>query len=442
MRKKYILKNKNSNEEKIFTNMLDLKDFAIWEDKNEEWELVDIINEDKIESKQRRNSKTKTVGNGEGSLYYSETLKCWVYQYFDTSNKRKTMKQKKKETVKEFKVRVTTLKNSLNNGTYIEKKQDTIKSILEKHIDQKYNDGVISGNTYNRDFETLKQLEKCCSDLICKPIQKVTFDNIQVSKENMKHYAKSGIDRMWRLLRKAFSIASSPSVHICTVNIMNDENLKKPISNIGTKKIYPLTSKERKKLEHILDNEERYHKYRNIVKMEWITAMRIGELLARSKSDIDKSRTKLHIHNTLTRDKEDNIIIGKHTKTYNKQTEIDEGERYFPINSELKEILNDEISKRVTNIYNLIFWDYENNTFVEGKEINSWLDRLNKKYKISDKKLHNHRLRHDRITQWKESGIDMKAIQYLAGHVEGSDVTDDYIDISQKYAFNEFEKIK
>lgn len=438
MEKKYILRNKNTSEEKIFTNILNLKDFVIWEDKENEWELVNIINEDK----QKRNSKTKSVGNGEGSLYYSEALKCWVYQYYDTSNKRKTMKQRKNETVKEFKARVTTLKNSLNNGTYIEKRNDTIKSILEKHIEQKFNDNVISGNTYNRDFETLKQLEKCCSDIVYKPIQKVTFDNIQISKENMKKYAKSGIDRMWRLLNKAFAIASSPSVHILTINIMNDENLKKPISDIGTKKVFPLTKKERKKFEHILDNEERNHKYRNIVKMEWITGMRVGELLARSKKDIDKNKTKIHIHNTLTRDKQDNVIIGEHTKTYNKTTGIDEGERYFPINSELRKILDEEFSKNITNIYGLLFWDYTNNTFIKGKELNSWLDRLNKKYKISDKKLHNHRLRHDRLTQWKEQDMDMKVIQYLAGHVEGSDVTDDYIDISQEFAFKEFEKIK
>ena len=56
---------------------------------------------------ERRNKKTKSVGNGEGTLYYSEVLKCWVYQYYDTSNKRKTMKQRKNETVKDFKARVS-----------------------------------------------------------------------------------------------------------------------------------------------------------------------------------------------------------------------------------------------------------------------------------------------------------------------------------------------
>lgn len=103
--------------------------------------------------------------------------------------------------------------------------------------------------------------------------------------------------------------------------------------------------------------------------------------------------------------------------------------------------MEEELSKTETNTYNLLFWDYENNIFISGNELNSWLDRINKKYKISSRKIHNHRLRHDRITQWKEANMDMEAIQYLAGHVEGSNITTDvYIDVSQEYAFNELEK--
>lgn len=163
-----------------------------------------------------------------------------------------------------------------------------------------------------------------------------------------------------------------------------------------------------------------------------------GEVLARSKNDIDNK--KLHIHNTLTEDEAGNIILGEHTKTFNKTTGIDEGERHFPCNEEIETILNEQTNKKITNIYGLLFWDYEKNTFISPKEINAWLRRLNEKYKISQT-LHNHRLRHTRITRWKEQGVDMKAIQYLAGHVEGSEITEKvYIDISQNFAFKELEK--
>lgn len=385
--------------------------------------------------------KTRTVGNGEGTLYYSETLKRWIYQYF-FKGERKSIKQRKNEPVRDFKARVTKLKSELNSNSYIEKKQDTIKSIAIRYINQKFEDDITKGSSYKRECETLQTLEKCCKNFINIPIQKVNIYNIQDAKKEMKNYSQSVIDKMWRLLSKSFLIASSPSIRILPYNIMNDENLRKPTSNKHIKKIMPLTIEERKKLQHVLDYEERNHKYRNIVKMEWITGMRIGEVLARSKDDVQKNKSILHIHNTLTKDKDGKVILGKHTKTYNSHTGIDEGERNFPIKSELKEIIDEQLSNKITNIHNLIFWDYNKNTFITEIEVNSWIRRLNKKYHISKDSLHNHRLRHDRITQWKEAGMDIDAIQYLAGHVEGSNITADvYIDISEEYALSQYEKI-
>lgn len=386
--------------------------------------------------------RPKQKGNGQGTIYKSSKTGLYIGQYV-TNGKRHSVYQRKSEKIGDFKKRFNDILSSINRGTYIEKSNVTTYSIIKKHIKQKFDDKITEGRSYKRDKDTLISIKKCCSNFINKPIQQVTFNDIQFSKELMKDYSESVIGMMWRLLNKAFSIASSPSVRLIPFNIMNDENLKKPLSNKETKKVYPLTKKERKKLKDILDNEERNHPYRNIVKLEWLTAMRIGETLARSIDDIDKNKSKLYIHNTITKDENGNIILGKHTKTFNKKTGIDEGERYFPLNSELKEIIEELLSRKKTNIYRLLFWDYDNNTFVTGNEINSWLDRINKKYGISTEKIHNHRLRHDRITQWKEAGMDMEAIQYLAGHVEGSNITSDvYIDVSQEYAFNELKKAK
>ena len=391
--------------------------------------------------KNKTNRKTRTVGNGEGSFYYSEVFQCDMYQFYDTYHKRKTMKQRKNESKKQFRKRVTEIKSSINNGTYIEKRKETIALIIDNHIRQKFNDGITKGNAYNRDKETLQQIKKCCSNFVNKPIQNVTLKDIQKSKEKMKEYASSGIDKMWRLLKKAFAIASSPSIRLIPYNLMEDENLKKPVSNKKTKKVKPLSDKEREKLRYVLDNQERNNKFRNIVKMEWETGMRIGEVLAFSIDDINKSKKVLHIYRTLTKNENGDYILGEHTKTYNKKTEIDEGERNFPINAEINEIIEEQFSAKISNMYNLLFWDYENNKFVSEKVVNSWLRRINKKYNISSESLHNHRLRHDRITQWKEAGMDLKAIQYLAGHVEGSSITEKvYIDISQEYAFEELSK--
>ena len=383
--------------------------------------------------------KKKSKGNGEGTIYISSKTGLYVGQYV-IDGKRQSIYQKKNEKAGDFKARFNKIIMSINDGTYIGKSTETLETIIERHIEQKNKDGITSTNSYKRDKETLEQIKKCCSNFIYKPVQKVTLYDIEKSKEKMKHYKKSGIDRAWRLLFKGFRIASSPSKRLIPYNIMDDEELKKPVSEKITEKVKPLTVEEEKRLNEILDNEERNHPYRNIVKLELITAMRIGETLARSINNIDKENKKLLINNTLTEDADGTVILGEHTKTYNKTTGIDEGIRNFPISSEIYEIISEQKKDTITNIYGLLFWDYEKNTFISPKEVNAWLRRLNAKYKIS-KSLHNHKLRHTRITRWKEAGMDMEAIQYLAGHVEGSEITNKvYIDVSENFAFEQLEK--
>lgn len=145
---------------------------------------------------------------------------------------------------------------------------------------------------------------------------------------------------------------------------MDDETLLKPISKKKTKIINVLTVEEEERLNKILNNEEREHKYRNIAKLQLLTGMRIGEVLARSRQDVNFKTMTLNINNTITKDSIGKAILGKHTKTYNKRTNVDKGQRYFPINSEIKNILKEELKKKVTNMYDLLFLDYKNNTFI------------------------------------------------------------------------------
>ena len=160
---------------------------------------------------ERKNKKTKSVGNGEGSLYYSETLKCWIFQYV-YNGKRKTLKQRKNEQSREFKKRVTNLKSSLDNGNYIETNKDTLLMILERFIEQKNKDGITSDRTYLRDTNTLEQIKKTCNSWINKPIQKVTVENIEDSKEDMRKYSNSTIDKIWILLKKGFKICYNNNI--------------------------------------------------------------------------------------------------------------------------------------------------------------------------------------------------------------------------------------
>lgn len=402
---------------------------------------------------ERKNKKTKQVGNGEGTLYYSETLKRWIFQYYDTNGKRQTMKQKKKESVKDFKARVTQIKNSINNGTYISKSAETVVTLAKHYIELKHEDGTTSARSYGRELSTLKQLEKTCSNFCNLPIQQVTIKHIEEAKKEIKKYSNAVIDKIWQMLHKTFKIACSPSRKILIYNIMEDISLKKPISNTPSKKVKPITKTEYKRLIHVLNNEERNHKYRNILKLHLIAGSRIGETLARSVNDYNEENATFNLWNTLTQDENFHVIWSEHTKTYNKITGIDEGQRFLPLDnpifSEIADIIKEEKAKKVksiNNVHNVLFWNYEKDFFVTPSEINSWLDRLESKYHILDKddkeNLTTHRIRHYTITHWAELGIPKRVIQYLAGHIEGSDITEDvYIDTSFDFVKNTLSKI-
>ena len=382
----------------------------------------------------------KQKGNGEGTIYKSSRTGLYVGQYVQ-NNKRHSVYQRKNEKIGDFKKRFNDILSSIHTGTYIEKSNESFITILEKHIEQKHIDGITSDSGYLRDTYTLNLIKNTCDNFINKPIQKITADDIEESKQFIKEYAQNSIDKAWRLLNKTFKIAISRRKIL--FNPMDDESLKKPVSSKETKKVEALTINEENKLRKVLNTTERNHKYRNIVLLQLDTGMRIGEVLARSKDDIDLNSNTLSINNTLTKNIKSKVILGKHTKTYNKRTNIDKGKRIITMNDEVREIVNEQLNNKITNFNKLLFWDYKNNTFVSYYEINAWLKRINKKYHISNLDLSSHILRHTYITRLREAGVDMKIIQYLVGHVEGSSITDDvYTSVSKEFIEKELRKVQ
>ena len=391
--------------------------------------------------KKRTNKNVKVRGNGEGTIYFSETLNKYVAQYVEPSTgKRKTLTQRKNEGKKEFKDRFTKVINDINQGTYIATNKDTFISILEKYVEQKHKDGITSDRSYGRELLTLTQIKKTCSNFTNKPIQKISVEDIEKSKDNMREYANSVIDKIWLCINKTFQIAYSRRK--IQYNIMLDETLTKPISKKENKKIEALSKEEENKLINILNNEEQNHKYRDIILLQLYTGMRIGEVLALSTDCIDLQNNSLTVHRTLTQDENYKVKMGEHTKTYKKRTGIDNGKRTFPMNNNTRNIILKILKNKTVNINGLLFWNNKKNTYITPSEINSYLHRINKKYNICLDSLHSHRLRHTFITRCVECGMFPKVIQNLVGHVKGSSITSDiYTSISNDFIQQELKKL-
>lgn len=388
---------------------------------------------------EKRNKKNKERGNGEGTLYYSETLQCYVAQYVEPSGKRKTLKQKKNEKTTDFKKRFNNIIASLNNGTYIATSNETLIQIIEKFVEQKYKNGSVSIASHTRNLQTIAQIKKVCDNFCNKPIQKITINDIEKSQDKMREYSNSVISKIWALLDKAFKIAVSR--RMVYWNPMDDITLTKPVSKKTTKVVEALTIEEENKLRNILNNEEKNHKYRNIILLELETGMRIGEILALFIDDILLDEKIIDINKTLTRDENDRMVVGKHTKTYNRKNDIDNGKRIFPITPSVEKILLEILNNKTTNINGMLFWDYEDNRIIVPVEINSYLRRLNEKYKICSQNLSSHILRHTFVTRCREKGVDFSVLQKIVGHIKGSRVTDDvYTSISKDFIEQEIAK--
>ena len=378
-----------------------------------------------------------------GTLYYSDTLKCYVAQYVEPDGKRKTLKQKKNEKVSDFKNRFNNIIASINNNTYISTTNTSLYDILKDYIDNNYNTGIIGARTYKRNTETLKLLKKCCNNFIDKPIQKVTISEIKKSLSNfiemqytksntsekqLKAYSQNVIDKLYMLLKKGFKIAFSE--RIIPFNPMENESIKKPKAKVETQKVEALTIDEQKHLIEIVKHSD--HKYKNVILLALYTGMRIGEILAISRSNIDLKQNTLTVERTLTRDKNDKVILGNTTKT-------ETGKRTIFLNESAVSVLKEILNSNLLNTYNLIFYDYNDNTFITPDEINHYLQRLNQKYKICNH-IHTHMLRHTYATRCIEAGMSVKVLQQILGHKKIQTTLDTYTSVFEKFNKDENDK--
>ena len=131
------------------------------------------------EEKKQKNGKPKGVANGEGSFYFSETLQRWVFQYKPKGEPRQTMKQRKNESERAFRKRVTEVKSKLDNGTYISKSTMTIYSLGLEIIEDKFNRNKINEGSYVAE----KQLLDHIKDSFLKESQFIADNGIGAIKQ-------------------------------------------------------------------------------------------------------------------------------------------------------------------------------------------------------------------------------------------------------------------
>ena len=101
-------------------------------------------------------------GNGEGTIYFSETLNKWVGQF--TAGRKADGKINRKSvygnTRKEVKEKITKALSEVQKNTYIENSDITIEQLGNDIITKKYETNNISAATYNRLVNTFNHIKE------------------------------------------------------------------------------------------------------------------------------------------------------------------------------------------------------------------------------------------------------------------------------------------
>lgn len=366
---------------------------------------------------------------GEGTIYFSESRNQWIGQFTKTLAGQKIRKSVYGNTKQEVSEKLLDLRIQMKDLDLIKEKGMPIIQIMELIRDRKYNANKIKDGQYKRITDTINKIKQ--SKIGDLNIKDITSDDIQEFLNNNKNLSNSYIKKLYEQFNQAYEYALRNKY--INENPMYD--VIKPTSNKKDKEVRALTITEEKELsDYLLSTTLKNDRLKNVYLIQMYMGLRIGEVLALNKNDIDINKQLIFVNRTLTTGKNDEVILGDTTKTY-------AGNRSIPIPNFLINILKEQLEISEFNKDNFLFLN-DNENFIGDSTCNSNLKRILKnKLNWSIDGISTHTLRHTFATRCIESGVNAVVLQRLMGHTDISITLNTYTSVFNRFKENELEKV-
>ncbi len=332
--------------------------------------------------------------------------------------------------------------------TYVKKNGITIIEVVKKIGNVKFEAGKIIKNTKDKDQYHYSYIENW--EDFKKPVQKVTYEEIQNFFNSIRHLSQGEIDKIAGKLNAGFmkcvmdKIISYP-----------DNPMLRTFTSVSLQKKEPVEAfeveEQRKLIKYLLTKtlvksakcnyDERT--LRNLFICSLLSAARIGELGAIDiAKHIDFKANGFIINRTLSSDS-GKIVMGKTTKTGRKK--IEQGlldERFVPFNIFDEELMLSIVKDQIENAKNnpnnkenLLFCQ-KDGRYIDHRCINNIFKRICREAGVKlelVKGCHTHMCRHSATTRMIEAGMDLLVIAAILGHADDRQIKETYGHILARY---------
>lgn len=368
-------------------------------------------------------------GNKGGYVFYDKSRNRWVVEYYIISSKTQEEKLTRKSFIneKEAKDYFSSIQCQKGNELFIKNNGIPLNELMRANLKRKFDMNLLGETQFSRVTKTIEKLEQ--NELFHRKIEDLTSEEIQRYLNSLKeNYSNSYIKKIYEQISQAFNFAINRG-YIIRNPLMD---VVKPKSMKKDKVVRAMEIEEQQKFTEYLESKTiKEEPYKNVFLIQMFMGLRVGEVLALRYGDIDLRKNVINVNKTLTKDKNERVIMGDTTKTY-------AGIREVPIPEFIKDSIIEQMVIAENNPDKQLFIS-NNGKLIDGKNVNRILkERLTK---LGIEGITTHSLRHTYGTRCVEAGMRAVALQRLMGHTDVSVTLNTYTSVFNKYKASELEKV-